>query len=618
MYRKQYLLLTMLVTLSLLIASKPAARIALADDTAVAPEFANDRLLVQFAPGLATENEEGILDLIGGEISHEYSLVPGLALVQLGSRNEIDVPTAIALLGRREGVDYAEPDYWVAPQDKAPNDPLPNDPLMNDLWGMADIHAPAAWLSYTGSNDLVIAVIDMGADIKHPDLVHNIWINPDEIPENGLDDDNNGYVDDINGWDFYFNDSVPEDAGTHGTHVAGTICAEGNNGIGVVGVVWQCQIMVLKFMDSTGGFTSGAIMALEYAVNKGARISNNSWGNPSYSASLYSAIQNAQSIDHTFIAASGNDGRNIDVVPFYPASYDLENVITVAAIKADESGAAFSNYGDVAVDFHAPGVSVWSSTPNNTYGIKSGTSMAAPHAAGVAALVLGVRPTLAYPQLRYVLLHSVRPASWLAGLSATSGIIDAELAANTVRHLPAEPSDLTATSATNSITLAWVDNSADETAFVVLRTTDGVVWQTIANLSPNTTGFLDSGLADGEYRYRVQAINQFGPSAYSNLAAAVVGKRSMHVADLDGSAEWVSRNKWTATITILVQDQFGSPVPNARVTGSWSSQNSGEQLPDQRSGDLHSNCEQAEGDEHSGAVFHDKHNCRSIQLYTWQ
>ncbi len=298
-------------------------------------------------------------------------------------------------------VEYAEPDFVLEPSVA----PKPNDTDYNQLYGLnntaqtagtpdADIDAPEAWDTTTGSASTIVAVIDEGVDINHPDLNDNLWVNTDEIPGNSRDDDNNGYVDDVNGYDFANNDASVYDpdpatgrGDEHGTHVAGTIAAEGNNGSGVTGVNWDARIMSLKFLGANSGYTSDAVEAINYAVENGAKISNNSWGGGGNSQSLRDAIARADTQGHLFVAAAGNAGSNNDSAPQYPASYNLPNIVSVAATDKNDNLASFSNYGLVTVDLGAPGVGIRSTLPGNRYGSYSGTSMASPHVAGVAALL---------------------------------------------------------------------------------------------------------------------------------------------------------------------------------------------------------------------------------------
>ena len=247
------------------------------------------------------------------------------------------------------------------------------------------------------------------------------------MPGNGIDDDNNGYVDDVRGYDFFNNDNDPFDDHSHGTHVAGTIGAVGNNATGVAGVNWNVQIMPLKFLGSDGsGTTSDAIEAIRYAIDNGAQISNNSWGGDPFSQSLYNAIRDARDVGHIFVAAAGNGnfigfGVNNDVTPFYPAGYDLDNIVAVAATDHNDDIAIFSNYGATTVDLVTLGVSILSTTPNNGYALNSGTSMAAPHVAGALSLVRDHNPGLTYRQIIDRVLTSVDPVSSLGGKTVSGG-----------------------------------------------------------------------------------------------------------------------------------------------------------------------------------------------------
>ncbi len=329
-----------------------------------------------------------------------------------------DLATATAFYGSLAGVAAAVPDTIIHVQN------TPNDTSYSALYGLTKIGAATAWDTTTGRSSFVVAVIDTGIDYNHPDLAANVWTNPNEIAGNGIDDDHDGYVDDVHGWDFANNDGDPMDDNNHGTHVAGTIGAVGNNAVGVVGVNWSVQIMALKFLDASGsGYTSNAIGALDFAVAHGAKVSNNSWGGGGYDSSLAAAIGRAQTSGHIFVAAAGNSAQNIDTTASYPASYiqSYNNVVTVAATDSNDNLASFSNFGASSVTLAAPGVSILSTLRGNTYGYYSGTSMATPHVAGAIALYWGANPTLTYSQVIDKLKSSVDAISGLSGKVATGG-----------------------------------------------------------------------------------------------------------------------------------------------------------------------------------------------------
>jgi len=339
----------------------------------------------------------------------------GIYLVTL--RPGTDVSQAISYYSQLPDVASATLDSLIV------SSAIPNDPSYNSLWAMPKISAPAAWDIATGSSSMIVAVIDTGVDYTHPDLSANIWTNPGEIPDNGIDDDGNGYIDDVYGWDFANNDNNPMDDNGHGTHVAGTIGAVGDNGVGVAGVNWSVKIMSLKFMTANGtGYTSDAVAALNYAVNMGAKISNNSWGGGGGSV-LSTAISRARDYGHIFVAAAGNSGVNIDSSPYYPASYSTtyNNVVTVAASTSSDQLASFSNYGVNTVTLAAPGVSILSTIPGNQYAYYSGTSMAAPHVAGALALFWSQHPNWSYTDVINKLKASVDTVSSLANVSQTGG-----------------------------------------------------------------------------------------------------------------------------------------------------------------------------------------------------
>ena len=282
-------------------------------------------------------------------------------------------------------VEYAEPNFLYE------SSGTPSDYDAQVLWGLGKIDAPGAWAATEGSPDVIVAVIDSGVDVTHPDLANNIWRNTGETA-NGQDDDGNGYPDDLHGWDFANGDNEPEDQNEHGTHVAGTIGAVGGNG-GIVGVSPRVRIMPLKTLSPSGGSTVAAIQAIDYARRNGAQIINASWGSYGYSNALREAISRAGQAGILFVAASGNGdqygrGMDADRSPMFPASYDLPNILSVAATDRVDRLSSFSNYGANVVHLAAPGEQIASTVPGRQYAYLDGTSMATPHVAGVAALKL--------------------------------------------------------------------------------------------------------------------------------------------------------------------------------------------------------------------------------------
>lgn len=528
-------------------------------------EYAPDAVLVQFLPGAGAEVVAAAEAAAGGDIVKEYSLVPGLTYMHLSA--DVDVMQTIEKLKGIDGVVYAEPDYVVYPTDT-----IPNDTRWAEQWAFATVRAPLAWDTSTGAGDVVVAVIDTGVDTTHPDLINNLWTNPDEIAGNGIDDDNNGYIDDIHGWDFYDNDNNPMDSNSHGTHTAGTICAEGNNGQGVAGVVWRCKIMALRFIGPNGGFSSAVVDALSYLVAKQVKLSNNSWGGDGYSVSLYNAINNAKAVNHLFIAAAGNNNSDNDAVAFYPSSYNLDNIVAVAASDEANAKASFSNWGAMRVDLAAPGVSILSTVPNAGYATLSGTSMAAPLVTGALATLYGLHPGWTYQQARDNLFATVQRTDSMPGLTVTGGILDLAAAAEAAAAAPQDPTNLAASShVTNQIDLAWSDNASNESGYAIERSIDQVAWERIMTLPSNSTAAIDTGCLSLECFYRVQAINDFGYSGYSNVVSATpLLPPGIHVGDLDGSSVLSRPKQWDATVTILVHDEYHAPVANATVTGVWS------------------------------------------------
>jgi subtilisin family serine protease len=338
----------------------------------VSAKYVPGEVLVKFKSGASITSMNKLHSVLGaGKIRD----LRHLGIHQMKLPEDVTVEEAVQVYRSDPSVEFAEPNYIV----KAAA--APNDPGYSQQWGLhntgqtggtlgADIHAQEAWDTTKGSNDVIIAVVDSGVAYAHPDLAGNIRVDTAELNgAPGVDDDKNGYIDDVYGWDFVDNDGYPVDYNQHGTHVAGVIAAKGNNGSGISGVMWSAKIMPVRFLgvSGTGDVAKGA-EAIVYAVDNGARIINASWGGYDYSTTMYNAINYARQKNVLVAAAAGNETNNNDIDAFYPASYNLSNIISVAASDRNDNLAYFSNYGTTTVDLAAPGVTIYSSVPVFTYG----------------------------------------------------------------------------------------------------------------------------------------------------------------------------------------------------------------------------------------------------------
>jgi len=432
----------------------------------VEPAYVPGEVLIRFNPDAIGSDITAIRSALGAEELNRF-LSGGL---HWKLTTNLTAEQVIERFGDHPAIRHIEPNYILTAN------VVPNDPRLDELYGMintgqtggtddADIDADDAWNISTGSSDILVGIIDTGIDYNHPDLAANIWTNPGEIPGNSIDDDGNGYVDDVHGYDFYNSDGDPFDDNSHGTHCAGTIGAIGDNAIGVAGVNWNVKMMAIKFLSSAGsGSTAHAVLSVDYATMMGVRLTSNSWGGGGYSQELYDAIARANAADIAFVAASGNGyGTNTDVTPHYPSSYDLPNLISVAATDHNDDLADFSNYGPISVDLGAPGEDILSTTPANSYGLKSGTSMATPHVAGVCALILSVNPAVPVSQMKTVLLNATDPIPALTGKCVSEGRLNAFFAiAEPDVDPPGAIDDLATTGATsNTMYLSWTATGDD-------------------------------------------------------------------------------------------------------------------------------------------------------------
>jgi subtilisin family serine protease len=485
--------------------------------------------------------------IIEQQIDADLNVGVGRQGVRRFRSRSLDVETLLAFFQGQPGVVHAEPNYIVGTA------ATPNDPDFANLWGLhntgqsifgvfgtpdADIDAPEAWNISTGSSSIVVGVIDSGVDHTHPDLAPNMWSAPAAFTVNI-----GGTLITCPAGSHGFNAIThvcdPMDDQGHGTHVSGTIGARGNNGIGVTGVNWITRIIGGKFLAADGfGSTSDAIQAIDFMIQAKAafastnganiRVLNNSWGGGGFSSLLQTAITNAASNNMLFVAAAGNGGPDQvgddnDLMPFYPASYTNASIVTVASTTSNDFRSSFSNFGATSVDLAAPGSRIYSTTRGGGYGLSSGTSMASPHVAGAAALILS-ECALTTAQLKANLLNNVNPVASLSGLMVTGGRLNVN---NSITDCgggtpepPAVPAGLTATAGVGSISLDW-NAASGATGYNVKRSiTSGGPYTTIAS-NVSATAYFDSPLPAGTtFYYVVSAVNGVGESANSTQASA--------------------------------------------------------------------------------------------------
>ncbi|MFO1539663.1 MAG: S8 family peptidase, partial [Chloroflexota bacterium] len=435
---------------------------------------ASDAILVQFVEGFQPAVRARALGAVeNGRVSRQAG-----RLVRYRFPSRAAAVAALESLRGDPTVVFAEPDYRVEAVGKrngrraiGPAD-VSNDPKLTDgtLWGMlSGTSSPAnqygtgaidAWArGYIGSRNVYIGVIDTGVQVTHPDLAANMWTNPYD-PVDGRDNDSNGYIDDVNGWDFYYGDRSVYDSTSddHGTHVAGTIGGVGQNGVGVAGVSWRVTMISAKFLGPQGGYTSDAIRAVDYFTDLKTRhglnivATSNSWGGGGASAALLDAIERGGDQGILFVAAAGNSNVNTDASPHYPSAYRCnltasgasrgwDCVISVASITSSGARSSFSNYGATSVDLGAPGSSIYSTVPSNTYASYSGTSMATPHVSGAIALCAALDPSLSAQSIRSNVMSTATATTSMSGVTVTGGRLDA--AALAASCAPSNPTPTT-------------------------------------------------------------------------------------------------------------------------------------------------------------------------------
>lgn len=418
-------------------------RVSTAEEIALAEGrvFGRPEVLVKFKPGVSLETIEELTSRFNDRIEDRIENAPGWSSID-DLDNAGAYQTVAQYLALPE-VEYAEPNMEIQLPDAVDSSLLPvrpADPRFEDQWALAnsgqrggkegaDISAMLAWATTTGSDKVVVAVLDSGVDYTHEDLAPNIWVRPASLGP--YHDNELGIVDDVNGYNAIDNSSDPMDENGHGTHCAGIVGAEGSNDIGISGVNWKVRIMPLKFMNAGGfGTTKDAIEAINYVIDRkkagvNVRIISASWGSTQKSRALEEVIRKANENDILFVAASGNASTNNDRRPHYPSSYNVPNVVSVAALDRNDQLASFSNYGVKSVSIAAPGKDILSTWLGNQYEEKSGTSMATPVVSGVAALIVAENPRISVDELKKRLLAAVDPLPGLKGKIATGGRVNA-------------------------------------------------------------------------------------------------------------------------------------------------------------------------------------------------
>lgn len=401
--------------------------------------FGRPEVLVKFKSGVSLETIESLTARFNDRVEDRIESIAGWTSID--DLDNADADAIVAKYTSLPEVEYAEPNFEISLSEAGPLDPiLPHDPQFTDQWALAnsgqrggkqgaDISATLAWATTTGSENVVVAVLDSGVDYTHEDLVENMWVRPASMEP--YHDTELGTIDDENGFSAIEGLPDPMDDNGHGTHCAGIIGAEGENNLGIAGVNWKVQIMPLKFMTAGGfGTTKDAIEAINYVIDRkkagvNVRIISASWGSTQKSRALGEVIRKAYENDILFVAAAGNATTDNDRRPHFPSSYDVPNVISVAALDRNDQLARFSNYGAKSVAIAAPGVEILSTWLGNSYEEKSGTSMATPVVAGVAALILAENPRMSVDDLRKKLMDSTDPIVALKGKTVSGGRINA-------------------------------------------------------------------------------------------------------------------------------------------------------------------------------------------------
>ncbi len=570
----------------------PAAQ-ALKPGVAAPAGFREDRIIVRMADKANPGAVQRLHANMGTAVTRKFVHARGGDVVKLP--RGLSIEKALAAFRRSGLVEYAEPDFLLRPL-FSPNDfhyqnrdqwNLHNTGIYGGVVG-ADVMAEAAWDIQREAPNIIVAIVDTGIRYTHEDLAPNMWVNPGENGldswgrdkrTNGVDDDGNGYVDDVHGANVLTGSGNPNDDWGHGTHVAGIVGAVGNNSVGIAGIAWRVKLMAVKFIDADGNYSvSDAITALDYARRNGARIVTASWGNYAFNSTAFrDAMAALRAAGIIVTAAAGNDNNNNDLTPLYPASYTFDNIVAVAATNRLDERAGYSNYGATSVHLGAPGSPVFSTWADTDRGYRyyEGTSMAAPHVAGACALLWTRFPSETHQQILQRVLSTVDPLSSLNGRTRTNGRLNvaAALASGSTPPpppppaAPAAPSGLTATTASSStINLAWTDNSSSETGFEIQRSTDNVNFAAAGSVGANATTTTAGGLnVSTTYYFRVRAVKDSTTSTFSNTASATTAAASLP----PPSGTWQSSDIGSVAVAGSVSESGGTVALTGSGADIW-------------------------------------------------
>ena len=548
-----------------------------------------DHLMIKAREGVTKEALQAHVAPLGAGIRRQVGRTD-IYLIALKSPAVKDFDHALSTWKQGDAlIEHAEPDF-IAMANAAPL--MPNDTQFSQQWNMhntgtngdvadADIDAPEAWGVTTGSASVTLGVIDTGIDLTHPDLQANLWTNPGETgggkETDGIDNDSNGYIDDVHGWNFAAGTNNPDDDNGHGSHVAGTIGAVGGNSNGIAGVCHTVRLMALKFLDASGsGTDSDAIEAIQYATAMGALATNNSWGGSDYSLTMQQAIEAAGAAGSGFIAAAGNDGTNNDVIPQYPCNFPVANIISVAATDSADVLAWFSCYGKTTVHLGAPGFQTYSTTKDGGYALNSGTSMATPHVTGAVGLLKAANPNLTFADIKTMLIATVDPLPSMTTKSISGGRLNLAKAL-----VPATEASLKSTGLTIDDTLAGNGDgvaSPGETVnlLIPIKNVGAALAQSVSaslaltNPDPQVT-ITQSTATYGDIAFNSTTNNTATPFTVVISAAKATVDVPLTFTISSGSQTWTEsltlRVRTVATLAgTVTRLSGGTPIENATIT----------------------------------------------------